>query len=215
MHVFTPAQRDAPTNMINNAIAVGAAHKLRFAQDLILYNLDALRGARGLRRRGAPQTWQEDPVWQPTREIVEQLTAIRDWGEPCSPPTSSSSRSSASCSAAGFVMQIAARTATSSPRRSSAPASPTRRASCAARGRCSGCWPTTRRTAPQNKATHAGLARRRGRRAPRRGAQLQPIWSQLGREGRALRGLLRALAPGASTTLLGDIGLETPKELKA
>ena len=39
MHVYTPAQRDAPTNMINNALAVGAAHKLRFAQDLILYNL--------------------------------------------------------------------------------------------------------------------------------------------------------------------------------
>ena len=39
MHVYTPAQRDAPTNMINNAICVGAVHKLRFAQDLILYNL--------------------------------------------------------------------------------------------------------------------------------------------------------------------------------
>ena len=39
MHVYTPAQRDAPTNMINNAICVGALHKLRFAQDLILYNL--------------------------------------------------------------------------------------------------------------------------------------------------------------------------------
>ena len=51
MHVYTPAQRDAPTNMINNAMAVGAAHKLRFAQDLILYNLDALGGDRGLRRR--------------------------------------------------------------------------------------------------------------------------------------------------------------------
>ena len=39
LHVYMPAQRDAPTNMINNAIAVGAVHKLRFAQDLILYNL--------------------------------------------------------------------------------------------------------------------------------------------------------------------------------
>ena len=40
MHVYTPAQRDAPTNMINNALAVAAAHKLRFAQDLILFNLE-------------------------------------------------------------------------------------------------------------------------------------------------------------------------------
>ena len=40
MHVYTPANRDAPTNMINNALSVGAVHKLRFAQDVILYNLD-------------------------------------------------------------------------------------------------------------------------------------------------------------------------------
>src|SRR5207245_3915603 len=39
MQVFTPAQRDAPTNMINNAICVNAMDKLRFAQDLALYNL--------------------------------------------------------------------------------------------------------------------------------------------------------------------------------
>jgi len=40
MQVFTPAQRDAPTNMINNAICVNAMDKLRFAQDLALYNLN-------------------------------------------------------------------------------------------------------------------------------------------------------------------------------
>ena len=58
MHVYTPAQRDAPTNMINNAMAVGAAHKLRFAQDLILYNLalseevEGFDGSASTRRRG-------------------------------------------------------------------------------------------------------------------------------------------------------------------
>src|SRR6267378_5548056 len=40
LYVYTPAQRDAPSNMINNALAVGATHKLRFAQDLVLYNLE-------------------------------------------------------------------------------------------------------------------------------------------------------------------------------
>ena len=40
MHVYVPANRDAPTNMINNALSVGAVHKLRFAQDVILYNLE-------------------------------------------------------------------------------------------------------------------------------------------------------------------------------
>src|ERR671936_2889467 len=33
MHVFIASQRSAPTNMINNAISVNGAHKLRFAQD--------------------------------------------------------------------------------------------------------------------------------------------------------------------------------------
>ena len=67
--------------MINNAMAVGAAHKLRFAQDLILYNLtlsDEIEGFKGSLHR---ETWQEDPIWQPTREFVERLTGIRDWAE--------------------------------------------------------------------------------------------------------------------------------------
>ncbi|MCW2951850.1 MAG: putative phenol and propane monooxygenase small subunit [Conexibacter sp.] len=81
MHVYLPAQRDAPTNMINNAMAVAAAHKLRFAQDLILYNLeltDELDDFDGAMHREA---WQHDPIWRPTRENVERLTGVRDWGE--------------------------------------------------------------------------------------------------------------------------------------
>lgn len=81
MHVFIPAQRDAPTNMINNAIAVNAIHKLRIAQDLALFNLEASEARAdfdGEAHRGA---WSEDPIWQPVRENVERLTAIRDWCE--------------------------------------------------------------------------------------------------------------------------------------
>ena len=55
LHVYTPAQRDAPTNMISNAMAVAAAHKLRFAQDLILYNLtlsEEVEGLPGLHPQG-------------------------------------------------------------------------------------------------------------------------------------------------------------------
>src|SRR6478609_7975371 len=74
MHVYTPAQRDAPTNMINNAICVGAVHKLRFAQDLILYNLALSEEIEGFDGSIHKKTWQEDPVWQPTRELVEGLT---------------------------------------------------------------------------------------------------------------------------------------------
>jgi propane 2-monooxygenase small subunit len=81
LHVYTPAQRDAPTNMINNALAVAAAHKLRFAQDLILYNLELSQQVEGFEGDAHKEAWQSDPVWQPTRENVEQLTGIRDWAE--------------------------------------------------------------------------------------------------------------------------------------
>lgn len=81
MHVYTPAQRDAPTNMINNALAVGALHKLRFAQDIILYNLEVSEQIEGFEGSAHKDVWQNDPVWQGTRANVEQLTGVRDWAQ--------------------------------------------------------------------------------------------------------------------------------------
>lgn len=81
LHVFTSIQRSAPTNMINNAVAVAAAHKMRFAQDLALYNLDLSEA--GIEFDGAAHrdVWQNAPEWQPTRQTVEELTAVGDWAE--------------------------------------------------------------------------------------------------------------------------------------
>ena len=81
MHVYLPAQRDAPTNMINNALSVASAHKLRFGQDLILYNLELVDSVAGFDGQAHKKTWDEDPIWQGVRKNVEQLTAIRDWAE--------------------------------------------------------------------------------------------------------------------------------------
>ena len=81
MHVFVPAQRDAPTNMINNAIAVNSVHKLRFAQDLALYNLELSEEIEGFDGKAHLQAWNQDPIWQGVRENVERITAIRDWAE--------------------------------------------------------------------------------------------------------------------------------------
>ncbi|GAC1312652.1 MAG: toluene hydroxylase [Vulcanimicrobiaceae bacterium] len=81
MHIFVPAQRDAPTNMINNAIAVNSVHKLRFAQDLALYNLELSEEIEGFDGKAHLQAWKEDPIWQGVRENVEIITAIHDWAE--------------------------------------------------------------------------------------------------------------------------------------
>jgi propane 2-monooxygenase small subunit len=108
MHVYTPAQRDAPTNMINNAMAVGAAHKLRFAQDLILYNLTLSEEIEGFDGSIHRRTWQEDPVWQPTREFVEQLTGTRDWAEQWFATAVVFEPLLGELFRSGFVMQVAA-----------------------------------------------------------------------------------------------------------
>lgn len=81
LHVYTPAQRDAPSNMLNNALAVGAVHKLRFAQDIILYNLELSEQIEGFDGQAHVDVFQNDPVWQKTRENVEQITGSRDWAE--------------------------------------------------------------------------------------------------------------------------------------
>ena len=84
LHVFTSIQRSGPTNMINTAVAVNAAHKMRFAQDLALFNLD-LSEATGLRGVSTAartvRSGSRRPEWQPTREVVERLTAVGDWCE--------------------------------------------------------------------------------------------------------------------------------------
>ncbi|RKQ88301.1 propane monooxygenase small subunit [Solirubrobacter pauli] len=108
MHVYTPAQRDAPTNMINNAMAVGAVHKLRFAQDLILYNLALSEEIDGFDGSVHKATWQEDPVWQPTREFVEKLTGTRDWAEQWFATSIVFEPMIGELFRSGFVMQVAA-----------------------------------------------------------------------------------------------------------
>ena len=108
MHVYTPAQRDAPTNMINNALAVGAVHKLRFAQDLILYNLELSDSIEGFDGQAHKATWQNDAIWQATRENVERLTGVRDWAEAFFATAAVFEPLVGELFRSGFVMQLAA-----------------------------------------------------------------------------------------------------------
>jgi propane 2-monooxygenase small subunit len=108
MHVFLPAQRDAPTNMINNAISVNSMHKLRTAQDLALFNLEASEARPDFDGRAHLRAWNEDPVWQPVRESVEELTAIRDWCEAVMAANLAFEPLVGEVFRAGFVMNTAA-----------------------------------------------------------------------------------------------------------
>ena len=81
LYLFANAQRRAPTNMHNNAISVNSMHRLRFAQDLALYNLTLSEEIDGFDGAAHIETWNSDPAWQGVRRVAEQLTAIDDWAE--------------------------------------------------------------------------------------------------------------------------------------
>jgi propane 2-monooxygenase small subunit len=81
LYVFANANRRAPTNMHNNAISVNSMHRIRFAQDLALYNLTLSEEIEGFDGAAHVETWNSDPAWQGVRETAERLTAIDDWCE--------------------------------------------------------------------------------------------------------------------------------------
>jgi propane 2-monooxygenase small subunit len=82
LYVFAANERSCPTNMHNTVLAVNSAHKIRFAQDLALFNLTLSEEIEGFDGTAHVDAWNNDPEWQGVREIVEALTAIEDdWGE--------------------------------------------------------------------------------------------------------------------------------------
>ena len=81
LYLFANAQRRAPTNMHNNAISVNSMHRIRFAQDLALYNLTLSQEIDGFDGAAHLDAWNHDPAWQGVRRVAEQLTAIDDWAE--------------------------------------------------------------------------------------------------------------------------------------
>ena len=212
MHVYVIANRDAPTNMINNALSVGAVHKLRFAQDVILYNLELDEEIEALRRPGAPRRVERRP------DLAEDARERRAAdGDPrlgrglVRHRGACSSRWSASCSAAASSCRRPRCRATSSRRRCSARPSPTPRASSAARAGSSRCSPTTRRTAPRTRR-RCRPGCRRGRRSasrPRAPCSRSGPSPQRRRCGSRSRWSARR---SASPRCSRDIGLETPKE---
>ena len=81
LYLFANANRRAPTNMHNTAIAVNSMHRIRFAQDLALYNLTLSEVIEGFDGSAHLETWNNDPAWQGVRRVAEQLTSIDDWAE--------------------------------------------------------------------------------------------------------------------------------------
>src|SRR4051812_44616550 len=214
MHVYTPAQRDAPTNMINNALAVGAVHKLRFAQDIILYNLEVSEQVEGFDGSAHKDAWQNDPIWQGTRENVEKLTGIRDWALAFFATAVVFEPLVGELFRSAFVMQAAAPQGDFvTPTIMGAGESDTAREQRGARALFRMLADDEAHGA-ENKATMEGWLTTYTPQAVNAGRNLQPIWSQLSEKVvRFEDSFDRSRARFES--LLGDIGLETPKEVAA
>jgi propane monooxygenase small subunit len=214
LHVYTPAQRDAPTNMINNAMAVGAAHKLRFAQDLILYNLTLSEEIEGFDGKAHMEAWQSDPVWQPTRELVETLTGIRDWAEALFATTVVFEPLVGELFRSGFVMQAAALHGDFvTPTIIGAGESDAAREQKGARALFRMLTDDAEHGA-ENKETMAGWLATYVPLALGAGRNLQPIWSQLAEKLVKFEDSMER-SQERFESLLGDIGVEAPKEVAA
>jgi propane 2-monooxygenase small subunit len=81
IYLFSNANRRAPTNMHNNAISVNGMHRIRSAQDLALYNLTLSEEITVFDGAAHADCWNNDPAWQGVREVTERLTGIDDWCE--------------------------------------------------------------------------------------------------------------------------------------
>ncbi|MEJ2869883.1 toluene hydroxylase [Actinomycetospora sp. OC33-EN08] len=82
LYIFAACNRSGPTNMHNTAMAVNSEHKIRFAQDLALYNLTLTEEIDGFDGAAHLDAWNNDAEWQGVRKVAEALTAVDDdWGE--------------------------------------------------------------------------------------------------------------------------------------
>jgi propane monooxygenase small subunit len=212
MHVFLSEQRSAPTNMINNAIAVNTAHKLRFAQDLALYNLDLSESELDFDGAAHKKVWQSDPVWQPVRENVERLTAIGDWAESLFAANVVFEQLVGVLFRSHLVMQISARNGDY--------VTPTLvGAGEHDYGRDLGYTRALFRlltsdatNAGHNKAVLQDWLSRWVPVSVKAAHELQPIWSQPAEKVISFEDSWQAAATGFRT-LLGELGLDEPKEL--
>jgi propane monooxygenase small subunit len=185
-------------------------HKLRFAQDLILYNLALSEEIDGFDGAAHKEAWQSDPIWQPTRELVEGLTGIRDWAEAFFATTCVFEPLVGELFRSGFVMQAAAPQGDFvTPTIMGAGESDAAREQRTARVLFS-MLTDDEAHAAENKATMQGWLDTYTPAAVNAARNLQPIWSQLSEKVVRFEDSFdrsRERFEG----MLGDIGLDAPE----
>jgi propane monooxygenase small subunit len=197
--------------MINNALSVGAVHKLRFAQDLVLYNLDLDDEIESFDGQAHIAAWQEEPLWQKTRENVEKLTATRDWSEAFFATAVVFEPLVGELFRSGFVMQTAALQGDFvTPTLVGSGESDVAREQRGAR-RLYSMLAEDEKFGDENKKTMQGWLEEWTPVSIEAARHLQPIWSQAAEKAMRFEDSMERSSQRFGD-LLSDIGLETPKE---
>lgn len=75
------AQMHAPADVLAVAGALHSIDKQRHAEDILFYHYDLLQAGVPAGDDSRRTTWLDDPLFQPSRELIERVVATADWGE--------------------------------------------------------------------------------------------------------------------------------------
>jgi propane monooxygenase small subunit len=214
LYVFAANERSAPTNMHNTALAVNSAHKIRFAQDLALYNLTLSEEIEGFDGSAHVDAWNNDPVWQGARKLCEALTAVQDdWGEAIFATNIVFEPLIGELFRSGLVMQAAAGNGDYvTPTVVGAGEVDYAQRDLRWSQRCFGPLVHDREFADHNKELMNGWLSKWVPQALEAARSMQPMWSQPDAKPPRFEDSLDR-AKNRFAGILNDLGLETPKEL--
>ena len=214
LYVFAANERSAPTNMHNTALAVNSAHKIRFAQDLALYNLTLSEEIEGFDGSAHVDAWNSDPTWQGARKLCEALTAVQDdWGEAIFATNIVFEPLIGELFRSGLVMQAAAGNGDYvTPTVVGAGEVDYAQRDLRWSQRCFGPLAQDREFADHNKELMHGWLSHWVPQALEAARSMQPMWSQPDAKPPRFEDSLDR-AKNRFAGILNDLGLETPKEL--
>jgi propane monooxygenase small subunit len=214
LYVFAANERSAPTNMHNTALAVNSAHKIRFAQDLALYNLTLSEEIEGFDGSAHVDAWNNDPAWQGARKVCEALTAVQDdWGEAIFATNIVFEPLIGELFRSGLVMQAAAGNGDYvTPTVVGAGEVDYAQRDLRWSQRCFGPLVQDREFADHNKDLMHGWLSHWVPQALEAARSMQPMWSQPDAKPPRFEDSLDR-AKNRFAGILNDLGLETPKEL--
>jgi len=214
LYVFAANERSAPTNMHNTALAVNSAHKIRFAQDLALYNLTLSEEIEGFDGSAHVDAWNNDPAWQGARKLCEALTAVQDdWGEAIFATNIVFEPLIGELFRSGLVMQAAAGNGDYvTPTVVGAGEVDYAQRDLRWTQRCFGPLVQDREFADHNKQIMNGWLSHWVPQALEAARTMQPLWSQPDAKPPRFEDSLDR-AKNRFAGILTDLGLETPKEL--